>query len=484
MIEERGWNLVNGERRDGPRAEVVRNPARLSAAVGTVGLADSSLVDEAVRSASRAQADWGSSSLADRQKAVLQGRAALAGASEEGQWARLLTAEQGKIDVESSMEILLGQMLIEQFVQDADAALGPDVLDDELGRRVVTRDPIGVVGAITPWNYPVVLSLIKVIPALLAGNAVVLKPAPNTPFTVSLAMETIGSALPPGVLNVVHGAADVGEALCTHPQVAKVSFTGSVPTGRRVMAAVAPGMKRITLELGGNDAAIVLDDVALDDAAIARMTDAIFMTTGQVCMAIKRLYVHRSRFDEVVGALCEAANSFVVGDGMEPDVTMGPLNNQAQYDKVRSFIFDAERRGGAVNILGARSAASDWSDGYFMRPRIVTAVDDSAPLVVEEQFGPVVPVLPFDDDEDALRRANDTEYGLCGSVWSTDTDRAFALSARLQAGQVFVNAHGLMALDLTCSAGGVKQSGLGRECGIDGLRAYTESRYVTNRRAM
>jgi aldehyde dehydrogenase len=368
-----------------------------------------------------------------------------------------------------------------EMLSQAHEALDVQTFEDSAGRRVLSYDPVGLTTVITPWNWPVVLSVMKVTPALLAGNPVILKPAPNTPLVITEMMSVVASHLPAGVLSVVQGAAEVGGALVSDPRVRRVSFTGSIATGRRVYAAAASTVKNITLELGGNDPAVILEDADLSPAVIDSLLDAMFITTGQVCMAIKRIYVHESRFAELRDALAQAGDRFVVGDGLDPTATLGPLNNKMQFDRVTHLTAAAKDRGAELIPLGHRSHGLEFDKGYFMMPALATGIDESVELVAEEQFGPIVPILPFGDDDEAIRRANDTEYGLCSSVWSSDEDRAFEVARQLQSGIGWVNQHGLAGLDFMLSAGGVKQSGFGREGGVDGMRGFTNERYVTSR---
>jgi aldehyde dehydrogenase len=468
-------------RRLGADPTPILNPAAFARSVGRVHVATPEVVDDAVAAAAAVSAAWAATGVDERIALLSSLDADLAAGLSS--WPQLLTQEQGKVLSESSMEVFVSQQMIKLYSSLAPDALADRETEDERGRLLEVRDPVGVVAALTPWNWPVVLSLTKVIPALLAGNTVVLKPAPNTPLVITEFMAKIAAALPPGVVNVVQGGADVGAALVGHPRVRKVSFTGSVASGQSVYATASATVKDLTLELGGNDAAVVLDDVDLAPGTIASMLQAMFSTTGQICMAIKRVYIHESVFDALLEALIAGAQHLVVGDGLAPDTTMGPLNNKAQYDRIVDLRDEASALGGRVIEVGSRSATAAWDGGYFVQPCFVTSVDEKARLVCEEQFGPVVPLIAVRDADEAIRRANATEYGLCGSVWSADIRRAFDVARRLETGVTWVNEHGVSALDLTLGAGGVKQSGLGLEGGIPGLQSFTHPRYITNRSA-
>jgi acyl-CoA reductase-like NAD-dependent aldehyde dehydrogenase len=301
---------------------------------------------------------------------------------------------------------------------------------------------------------------------LLAGNTVVLKPAPSTPLATLRLAELIMAVLPPGVLNVVTDANDLGSMLTAHPDVAKITFTGSVATGRKVMASAAGTLKRLTLELGGNDAGIVLEDV--DCHAVAqKIFDCAFQNSGQVCLALKRLYVHESIYDEMCDALVAIADRAVVGDGLEEGVTFGPIQNKAQFERVKDLLLSAEQDG---NVLSGGLVPD--RPGYFMRPVIVRDVWDGSRIVDEEQFGPILPVIKFSDLEEALQKANASPFGLGASVWSGDPGRARLLADRLQAGTIWINTHAGMSPEIPF--GGAKQSGFGLEFGEEGLAEFTQ----------
>jgi acyl-CoA reductase-like NAD-dependent aldehyde dehydrogenase len=329
-----------------------------------------------------------------------------------------------------------------------------------------------VAGIITPWNAPINLAAGPLTSALYTGNCVVLKPSPYTPLCTLKLGEIAREHFPRGVINVLAGGDDLGRWMTEHPGIDKIGFTGSVEAGKQVMAAAAKTLKRVTLELGGNDAAIVLDDV--DPKAIApKLFFASFVNSGQVCMAIKRIYAHERVYDAICGALADAARKATVGNGLEPDTQLGPIQNREQYDRVVGLLEETKRSGARILAGGDVPA----TDGYFIPPTIVADIDEQSRLVREEQFGPIVPVLKFTDEEDALRRANDTRYGLSGSVWSSNPDRAAALASRLEVGTAWVNQH--RATSATVPFGGAKESGIGRVYSEMGLKAYLEPRVVS-----
>jgi len=462
--------LIGGRLHHGASSSDVINPAT-GRAFALAPRADASQLDEAVAAAKAAFATWSRTTLAERRERLLDVASSLERRSEE--FSRLLTQEQGKTLGEARFEVGASVAIMRAL---AELDLPDRMLRDTPIERIVQqRVPLGVVAAITPWNFPLFLLAIKLAPALLAGNTLVVKPAPTTPLTTLLLGELCVDATPAGVVNVIADNNDLGSALTGHPDVAKVAFTGSTHTGRRVMANAATGLKRLTLELGGNDAAIVLADARVDDLA-PRIFQAAMLNAGQVCLAIKRLYVHDSIYEEMCRVLASLADAVVVGDGLDERSQMGPLQNQAQYDKVKGYLEDAHTRG--VVIAGGK--ALDRS-GYFVAPTIVRDIPDDARLVREEQFGPLLPVLRYSDVADAIRRANASDYGLGGTVWGTDLDQAYAVASQLEAGTVWINKH----LDLPADIpfGGLKQSGLGFEMGREGLEEFTQARVVNMSKA-
>ncbi|REF00137.1 aldehyde dehydrogenase family protein [Thermomonospora umbrina] len=423
-------------------------------------------LDEAMASAADAFPVWRSDEPARRAALLAAAEALFASAAD---LAPVLTAEQGKCLQDATMEIIGTGVWLKYF---AELELPREVIQDDARAFVeVVRRPMGVVAAITPWNFPVLLAAWKLGPALLAGNTVVLKPSPYTPLTTLRLGELLRGVLPPGVLNVVSGGDRLGAWMTEHPVPRKISFTGSVPTGKKVAASAAPDLKRVTLELGGNDPAIVLEDA--DVAAVAdRLFAGAFFNNGQTCSAIKRVYVPDALHDDLVEALAERARSARVGNGMDEGVQYGPIQNRPQFERVSELVADALAGGGRA-AAGGRPIDGP---GYFFEPTIVAGVDDGSRIVDEEQFGPALPVVRYSDLEDAVARANGTEFGLSGSVWGTDTDRAAEVAARLECGTAWVNTH--VALAPHQPFGGFKWSGLGVENGPWGLHGFTELQVV------
>jgi acyl-CoA reductase-like NAD-dependent aldehyde dehydrogenase len=336
--------------------------------------------------------------------------------------------------------------------------------------------PLGVVGAIAPWNFPILLACFKIAPALLAGNTVILKPSPFTTLTTLRIGELLRDVLPPGVLNVVSGGDELGPWMTSHSGIDKISFTGSSQTGRKVMASAAASLKRVTLELGGNDAAIVLPDIDVKKTA-QELFWAAFGNSGQICIAVKRMYVHKDVYEPLKEALVAYAKTVKVGDGAEQGIQLGPIQNRLQYQRVISLIQDAKDKGYNFLMGGLPKAEK----GYFVPITILDNPPEESRIVQEEQFGPVLPLLEFEDIDDAIVRANASEYGLGASVWSADEKKALAIGEQLSAGTVWINE--AQHLSPFAAFGGLKQSGVGVENGIDGLLEYTAVQTITLKKA-
>jgi acyl-CoA reductase-like NAD-dependent aldehyde dehydrogenase len=419
-------------------------------------------LDAAFESAAAAYRGWKADEDARREALRKAAAAMFAAAPELGP---ILMAEQGKPLSEASAEAIGAGVWFKYY---ASLQLPREVIqDDDRAYAEVVRRPLGVVAAITPWNFPIVLASWKIAPALLAGNTVVLKPSPYTPLATLRMGEVLAEVLPPGVLNVVSGGDELGAWMTSHPIPRKISFTGSVATGKHVAAAAAPDLKRVTLELGGNDAAIILDDV--DPAAIAsKLFWGAFQNNGQVCSAIKRVYAPRRIYADVVEALAAQASAVKVGEGSGAGVQLGPVNNRPQFERVSELVADAIS-GGATAAAGGQAIAGD---GYFYAPTILSDISDGTRLVDEEQFGPALPVIAYDSLDDAIDRANATHFGLSGSVWSADPERASEVASQLDCGTAWVNTH--IALAPHQPFGGAKWSGIGVENGPWGLYGFTE----------
>lgn len=418
-------------------------------------------LDEAIGAAERAYGTWRRDQAFRRQKlnecaAAIQGKA--------GELAMVLSQEQGKPLNAAMMEVMGASMWFSYF---ANLSTDPEVIQDDGDKQIkVVRRPLGVVAAITPWNFPVILLSWKFAPALLAGNTVVAKPSPYTPLSSLMMGEILRDVLPAGVVNIVSGGNDLGALLTAHPAIRKISFTGSVATGKRVMAAAANDLKRVTLELGGNDPAIVLDD-ANPEKIVDGLFWGAFQNSGQVCTAIKRLYVHEKVYAPIVAGIIDRARTVKVGNGMEPDTQLGPINNKMQLDKVMELVDDARKQGATIETGGQRLEGS----GYFLAPTIVTGAHEGLRLVDEEQFGTALPIIKYSKLEDVIDQANRTHYGLGGSVWTSNVGRGEELVQELECGTGWVNQH----MDITPIApfGGAKWSGIGYENGKWGYNEFT-----------
>jgi acyl-CoA reductase-like NAD-dependent aldehyde dehydrogenase len=385
--------------------------------------------------------------------------------------AKLLTLEQGKPLKGLGSEFELGGCAAWAGYT-AGLSLPTKVLENSAKSHIeMQRAPIGVVGSITPWNWPLMIAIWHIVPAVRTGNTVVIKPSPFTPLGTLRMIELINTVLPPGVVNAIAGGDELGAQLSQHPRVGKVVFTGSIATGKKVMASAAPTLKPLTLELGGNDPGIVLPDANVEQLAEPMFWGA-FINSGQTCGALKRLYVHDDVFDRTCNALVEFAKKIPMGDGMQAGNLLGPLQNERQYKRVIELVDDAKRRGGKC-LLGGEPASGP---GYFYPITLMTGIEDGVRLVDEEQFGPVLPIIRYRDLDDVIRRANGTEFGLDASVWGSDKAQLAQVAARLEAGTVFINKHADIAPHVPF--GGIKCSGLGVEFGEEGLEAYTTIKVI------
>ena len=457
--------LINGVLVDGASTLDVIDPAT-GRPFATCARANPAQLEEAVASAGHAFTAWSRHSAGER-RAYLE-RFADAMEARFIDFATLLTREQGKPLGQAEFEIGGTIAAMRHF---AAMDIKASILREDADTRIIEhRTPLGVVAAITPWNFPMILLMLKVAPALIAGNTVIAKPAPTTPLTTLLLGEIAADILPPGVFSTIVDDNDLGPLITAHPGIAKISFTGSTQTGKRVMASASSTLKRLTLELGGNDAAIVLDDA--DVATVApQIFTAATLNAGQVCLAAKRVYAPRMLYDDLCDALAALAKGSVVGDGLKEGTQIGPIQNLRQYEKVQDYLKDAAADG---NII----AGGDVLDrpGYFVSPTVVRDISEDSRLVREEQFGPIMPVLVYDDLEDVITRINAGDFGLGGTVWTSDPARGEQVAMQIDTGTVWVNQHMVLPFDIPF--GGVKQSGIGREQGLAGLHEFTQPKIV------
>lgn len=436
-------------------------------------------VDRAVRAAHDVFAGWAARGVAERGEIV--GRAAHAVRAAVDELAPLLTAEQGKPLREARIELNKAAETLEHYAGLAKELRGAFVLGLDPGvNGQVLRRPLGVVAAIVPWNFPTTLLANKLGPALVAGNTVVAKPADTTPLTtLRLAAIMHEAGLPAGVFNVVPGpGAQIGEALVTHPLVRKVAFTGSTPTGQRIMSLAAQSTKRLTLELGGSDPMIILEDADLAKAASAASMGRFF-NCGQACLAVKRLYVAESVADEVVEAVVQKARRLTVGPGTEKGVQLGPLHSERQRDLLEDQLRRTFSQGGEVLTGGGRPEGEDLSDGWFHEPTIVFEPPHDSPMATEEVFGPALPIWRVRDLDEAIEHANASQFGLGSSVWTSDLDTASEAAERLECGYTWINSPTKVYDELPF--GGVKASGFGKEHGSEAFDYYTDQKAVVVR---
>ena len=427
-------------------------------------------LDAAIGAARAAQPAWAALGHAERSRILNEIADDLEAHAEE--LAQLLSREQGKPLNGPNARFEVGACALWTRTA-ADTPLEPEVVFEHEGSRAeVHYDPLGVVGAIGPWNWPMMITVWQIAPSLRMGNTVVVKPSEYTPLSVLALLEVFNRHLPAGVLTGISGDREVGAAIAAHPGLDKIMFTGSTATGRRIVEASAHNLARLTLELGGNDAGIILPGT--DIAAIAEnLFWGIFINTGQTCAALKRLYVHDSQYEEVVAALAGLAQAMPMGNGLSEDNVLGPLQNQQQFDIVARLVDDARARGARI-VTGGEPAPELGS--LFYRTTVVADISDGAPLVDEEQFGPVVPVIRYADVDDAVARANASSQGLGASVWADDADAAASVAERIQAGTVWINQHG--AINPHVPFGGIKASGYGQEFGVAGLKAVAAPKVI------
>jgi acyl-CoA reductase-like NAD-dependent aldehyde dehydrogenase len=458
--------IIDGEKVEAAETFGVIDPARAEV-FAQCPAARPEHLDAAVNAARRAFSGWRDTPLEERARLLNEIANAVEGDKEA--LAVLLSTEQGKPRTSAHGEI---GAAIHWMRETAKLRPAVEVIrDDEKNRIEVHRKPLGVVGSITPWNHPVLIATWHIMPALMAGNCVVIKPSSYTPLSTLRLVELANAHLPHGVLNSVTGEGGIGRAIASHPGIDKIVFTGSTPTGRNIMSNAATTLKRLTLELGGNDAAIVLPDADID--AIAPVIFAkSFGNSGQTCAALKRLYVHESLHDALAEKIAGLARAAKVGPATDPASQFGPLQNKAQFDLVRALADDAKANGG--RFLAGGEASGDA--GYFFPLTVVTEVTDGMRIVDEEQFGPILPIVRYSDVDDAIARANASENGLGGSIWSSDLTRAEELARRLECGTAWVNDHS--SISPAAPFGGAKQSGIGVEFGHWGLEEHMQMQTV------
>ncbi len=463
--------LIDGQMIDTPTMLDVVNPAN-EEVIGRVPSCGEDELDTAVAAARRAFKTWSKTPIDDRRKVVQ----AISGAIKDNadELFRLLTAEQGKPHAQAQQEIGGAAAM--------SAAQSTLTLEDEINEDSDTRlsrtrrVPVGVVGGIVPWNFPVMMAVQKIAPALISGCTIVLKPSPFTPLTTLRLAELIKDVVPAGVVNIITGEDSLGPLITGHPDIDKITFTGSTETGKKIMEGASKDLKRITLELGGNDASIVLPDADVEKVA-EQLFWSSFTNAGQVCIAAKRIYIHEDIYDDLSAAIAEYARHVKVGDGAQQGTAVGPIQNKKQYERVLELIQDAKDNGHKFLVGGDTDPTGT---GYYVPITILDNPPEDARIVAEEQFGPVMPLMKFATVDEAISRANASEYGLAGAVWTADTDKGVEVAEQMETGTVWVNE--FMHLSPFAPFGGHKQSGFGAEYGKEGLLEFTYPQVITVKR--
>ena len=464
-------NLIDGEMVKTSGTFEVVNPAN-EEVVGLVPSCGKDELDRAVTAARRAFKAWRKTSAEERKQVVMSISAAIKDNADE--LFRLLTTEQGKPHAQAQMEIHGAAGLAA-----AQAGLTLDDVinqDDDTRLSRTRRVPVGVVGGIVPWNFPVMMAIQKIVPALISGCTIVLKPSPFTPLTTLRIAELIKDIVPAGTVNIITGPDELGPMITEHPDIDKITFTGSTATGKKIMEGAAGDLKRITLELGGNDASIVLPDADVE-AVAQQLFWSSFTNAGQICVAAKRIYIHEDIYDDLSKAIADYARTVVVGDGSQQGTGVGPIQNKKQFERVCELIQDAKDNGYKFLTGGDVDPSGT---GYYVPITILDNPPEDARIVAEEQFGPVMPLMKFASVEEAIERANNSEYGLAGAVWTKDTEKGIEIAEQLETGTVWINE--FLHISPLAPFGGHKQSGIGAEYGIDGLKEFTYSQVITVKR--
>ncbi len=462
-------NLIGGQLVETGTTMDVLNPAN-EEVIGTVPSCGQDELDRAVAAARTAFKTWSKTPIEERRGVIQKMSATIKDNADE--LFRLLTSEQGKPHDQAKGEIYgaAGMMAAQSTL-----SLEDEINEDSDTRFSRTRRvPVGVVGGIVPWNFPVMMAMQKIAPAMLSGCTIVLKPSPFTPLATLRVAELIADIVPPGVVNIITGEDALGPMITQHPDIDKITFTGSTATGRKIMEGASKDLKRITLELGGNDASIVLPDADVEKVA-EQLFWSSFTNAGQVCIAAKRIYIHEDIYDDLSRAIAEYAKTVTVGDGSQQGTGVGPIQNKKQFERVKELIQDAKDNG--YKFLTGGEDGDPSGTGYYVPITILDNPPEDARIVAEEQFGPVMPLMKFATEDEAVERANASEYGLAGAVWTRDTDKGVAIAERLETGTVWINE--FMHLSPFAPFGGHKQSGFGAEYGKEGLLEFTYPQVIT-----
>ncbi|MBQ0141083.1 MAG: aldehyde dehydrogenase family protein [Kurthia sp.] len=443
----------------------VYDPGALDQLVGRIGNCSVEQVNTVIEDAHEAYLAWSKTTVGER-KALL-GKASALLPQLVNEYRDLLVREHGGVIWEAETDFMLSSGVLHLYSQIDDGVLATKHVEEETGWYKVAYNAKGVVAAIVPWNMPLILTMNKLGPALVAGNTIVIKPSPFAPLALTLVLRKIAELFPPGVINVTNGDIAVGEVLSQHPLVRKVAFTGGTNTGKIVMANAAQTIKEVTLELGGNDPAIVLEDADFEKI-IPKLLKGVFTRSGQICFAVKRTYVPKTRADEFYEAIKAYVEKFKIGHGLQQDADFGPVNNAKQYKMVKQLIEQAKQLPNVkIEEVGHKLTPETWANGYYILPHLLVTTDPSIELVAIEQFGPIMPIIIYDEISQAIEWANQFEYGLGSSVWGTDIDKAYEVALQIEAGNTFINSHSFDSLSLGMPFGGIKQSGIGRELAVE-----------------
>ena len=454
----------------------VTDPGRLSDVIGEVANGTVHHVDKAVRGAHQAYLSWRKVPLMERVSLVLKAADRLE--EESSLLARITSHQNGMLLETTKAEIVMAVASIRNIASFAESFFEGEQYEDEMSLVTVEKKPIGVLVGIVPWNAPLVLTMHKLAPGLIAGNTMVFKPSPSASMGVMLALKKIAEMLPPGVINVVTGDGDVGAALTSHPLVRKISFTGGGPTAKHIMRSAADSLKSVHFELGGNDPAIILNDANLDKIVPA-IVNGVFRRSGQFCYAIKRIYVPNTMYDDFYEKMCEVTNEYKIGHQLNPDVTFGPVNNHQQYKNIKGLVERLKASQANIVELGEKVEPDNWENGYYLRPIIARDVKPDQEIVTCEQFGPVIPLIAYETEEEVIQMANSTEYGLGSTIWSSDKEHALHIARKMEAGMTFINTAFQTPLGYKyMPIGGIKQSGIGRENSKMVFEEYVEAHAI------